>query len=171
VASLLPEGHKAKVVANLPYHLTSPIIEKLIVQRDLFSSLTLMVQHEVAMRYTAVPRSKAYSSFTVFLQVYADVRCAFIVHRGSFYPQPDVDSAVVTFTLKAPPAISSLPAFFMLTRSAFEQRRKMMRSSLRKLYPAARVEEELQKLNCSPLARPEELSLSQFIQLFEQLSL
>ena len=167
--SLLKPGQKAKVIANLPYHLTTAIIEKLIGMHDLISSLTLMVQDEVARRFTAHPCTKEYGSLTIFLNFYSTVHYAFSVSNHCFFPIPKVSSAVVTFRLNPPQQVSDIPAFFQLTRTAFQQRRKMMRSSLRELYEPESVMNALQSINCTSLARPEELSLAQFINVFEYL--
>lgn len=163
----LSNTHKAKVIANLPYHLTTPIIVQLIKQRHLFSTLILMVQDEVARRFTANPKTSAYSSFTVFLSFYSCPRYAFTVSRNCFYPIPKVNSAIVIFELKEPPHVSNEEAFFVMTRTAFEHRRKMLRSSLREIYQPDMIEHALINIGANPQSRPEELSLNEFIRLFE----
>lgn len=166
----LKEGKKAKVIANLPYHLTTPIIAQFIGQRHLFSTLILMVQEEVARRFVAKPKTSEYSSFTVFLNFYTRPSYAFTVSRQCFYPSPKVDSAVVILELKEPPQVADQAAFFMMTRTAFKQRRKMLRSSLRDLYPPLQLETALKEIGQNSLARPEELSLNDFLKFFEILS-
>lgn len=166
----LETGKKAKVIANLPYHLTTPIIAQLVEHRHLFSSLVLMVQEEVARRFVGKPKTAEYGSFTVFLNFYTHPSYAFTVSRQCFYPSPKVDSAVVALELRDPPQIENVEDFFLLTRTAFKQRRKMMRSSLRELYPPQQIEACLSAIGHSPMARPEELSLHDFIKLFEHLS-
>ena len=165
----LPAGSKVKVIANLPYHLTTPIIAELISKRELFSSLTLMVQEEVARRFVAVPHTKEYSSFTVFLEFYSNPRYAFFVSHHCFYPEPKVDSAVVVLDLKQPPLVDER-LFFQLTRTSFEHRRKMLRASLRDLYDPAKISEALESIGQNPLARPENLTLDDFLRLYEQLN-
>lgn len=167
---LLGSDRKAKVIANLPYHLTTPIISTLVTQRHLFSHLILMVQDEVARRFTAVPKTAAYGSFTVFLNFYSNPKYAFTVSSSCFYPRPAVNSAIVSLQLKEPPKVSSVEGFFQLTRTAFGQRRKMLRGSLRELYPPQKVEEALSSLDLPVESRPEELSLPEFLSLFEKLS-
>jgi 16S rRNA (adenine1518-N6/adenine1519-N6)-dimethyltransferase len=169
LSRLLPENRKAKVIANLPYHLTTPILVHLVPLRNTLSTLTLMVQDEVARRFTAVPGTPEYGSFTVFLNFYTTARYAFQVSQHCFYPEPSVQSAVVILELKPPPAVSSEEDFFKMTRTAFSQRRKMLRASLRSLYSADIVTEALTSLNFNPQARPEELSLDDFLKLFEKL--
>lgn len=169
LSSFLKENEKAKVIANLPYHLTSPILEKLIPRRDLFSKIIVMVQEEVARRFTALPSTSDYGSFTIFLNYYTNPHYSFHVKKNSFLPAPKVDSAIVTFELKEPKPLSNIESFFKCTRTAFQQRRKTLKSSLKDLYKKEKIEETLLKLHLNPMARPEELSLIQFIDLFESL--
>lgn len=169
LAPLLAENRKAKVIANLPYHLTTPILVHLVPLRNTLSTLTLMVQDEVARRFTAVPGTSEYSSFTLFLNFYTTPRYAFQVSKHCFYPEPSIQSAVVILELKTPPAVSSEEDFFKMTRTAFSQRRKMLRASLRSLYPSEVVTEALISVNLNPQARPEDLSLDAFLLLFEKL--
>lgn len=122
---------KGKIIANLPYHITTPIITMLLPMNDLFSSMTVLVQEEVARRFTAAPGSKEYGSITIFLNFYSKPSYAFTVSNKCFYPQPKVQSAVVKFELRKPPAISDQEGFFTLVHTGFEQRRKMLRSSLK----------------------------------------
>lgn len=162
--SLASKG-KIKVIANLPYHLTTPILAQLVTHHEQFSSLTLMVQDEVARRFTASPGTKDYSSFTIFLKFYSDPVYAFHVSRNCFYPAPKVDSAVVRLDLKAPPA-GIQEDFFRLTRTAFEHRRKMLRASLKSLFGSEQIEHSLALIGKNPLARPEDLSLNDFLELY-----
>lgn len=162
----LKEGKKAKVIANLPYHLTTPIIAQLVPLRNIFSSLTVMVQEEVGRRFTAQPGTSEYSSFSIFLRFYTEPHYAFTVSRNCFYPVPGVNSAVVVLQLRKPPLEgSSVSTFFQMTRTAFEQRRKMLRASLKNLFPPQKVEAALTAIGQNPLARPETLSLEHFLQL------
>lgn len=166
---LLP-GKKAKVIANLPYHVTTPILIKLVVHHQLISTLVLMVQEEVARRMTASAGSKEYGSLTVFLNYFADVEYGFKVSRSCFFPAPKVDSAVVILYPKPPPLLPELEVkFFLLTRTAFQQRRKMLRKSLKELYSGEDISKILELQGLSPAARPEEVSLENFLNLFLRL--
>lgn len=169
LSKVLPSGKKAKTIANLPYHLTTPIIAELVTKTDLFSHLVLMVQEEVARRFTAKPKSSEYSSFTLFLQFYSNPHYAFTVNRTCFYPSPKVDSAIVSLELKPPPLDIDPTAFFKVTRTAFEHRRKMMRGSLKELYSSQEVERALESIGKAGTSRPEELSLNEFILFFKNL--
>lgn len=162
---------KAKVIANLPYHLTTPILIRFAQLHHLFDSITVMVQQEVARRMTASPSTSDYGSLTLFLRYYAEPHYAFTVSRNCFYPVPSVDSAVVVLTLKPGP-LSGVEeeAFFQMTRTAFKHRRKMLRASLKAIYPSTLVENALKAIGINPQARPEELSLEVFLALFDELS-
>jgi 16S rRNA (adenine1518-N6/adenine1519-N6)-dimethyltransferase len=165
----LKPNQKAKVIANLPYHITTPIIAKLIELRDVISEIVIMVQDEVAKRFVGKPSTPEYGSLTVFLNFYSTPTYLFKVSRQCFYPVPNVDSAIVQIKLKEPPSVSDESKFFQMTRRAFEQRRKMLRTSLKELYPSDLIEEALKKIGKSPLARPEELSITDLLFVFESL--
>lgn len=165
----LSKGTRAKLIANLPYHLTTPILTRFVPLHGLFQRLTLMVQKEVARRMIASPGCGDYSSLTLYLHFYAQTHLAFTVSRHCFYPQPNVDSAVVNLIPHLPLEVSDQEAFFQLTRTAFEQRRKMLRRSLNELYSPDAVTEALVELGLNPCARPEELSVQSFCLLFEHL--
>jgi len=158
-----------KLVANLPYHLTTPILTKFLPCRHSLSMVVVMVQEEVAERLCAQPRSKDYSSFTVFVNYHACVKHTFHVSRHCFYPEPKVDSAVVRLDLVEPPHVSNEEKFFTILHTAFQQRRKMLRSSLKVFYSPERIMQTLSTIEEDPLARPEELSLKKFLLLFEEL--
>lgn len=165
------EGKKVKVVSNLPYHITTPIALKLLPLNAHIASVTIMVQREVAVRICAQKGSADYSSLSLFTQFYSSPHYCFTVAPTCFFPQPKVHSAVVTLTLREPPLPpSEEEAFFKLTRSAFQKRRKMLRSSLKELYTKEELASALTKMGLTLEARPEELSLDQFLQLFKNLS-
>lgn len=161
---------KGKVVANLPYHLTHSILTMLAPKNTLFSSLTVMVQEEVARRITAKPDTSEYGSLTVFLQFYSTPRYAFSVSRQCFYPKPKVDSAVITLDLKMPPPLVDPEAFFHFVRIGFGQRRKMLRKTLGEHYGSQKVMDGLTKIGVNPEARAEVLSLDAFLALFDYLT-
>lgn len=161
---------KYKVVANLPYHITTPILAMLLPFYPQISSLTMMVQKEVAERMVAAAGSPNYSSLSVFISFYSQAKLCFTVEPTCFYPRPKIQSAVVLCTLCPPPSVSSIPDFFILTRRAFQHRRKMLRASLKELYNPQQIEQALETLKLPPTARPEELSLNQFLELFAVLT-
>lgn len=160
---------KVKIVANLPYHVTTPIISKLVAKRNCINAIIVMVQEEVARRFTALPGNKDYGSFTVFLNYHTNPKYAFGVSRNCFFPVPTVESAVVSLQLKDPPAVSDEAAFFEMTRMAFMHRRKMLRASLKPLFDPQATMSALEGIGKPDTARPEGLSLEDFIHLFERL--
>jgi 16S rRNA (adenine1518-N6/adenine1519-N6)-dimethyltransferase len=161
-ALLFPfETRPGKVVANLPYHISTPLLTRLLPLTDAFTSLTVMVQKEFA------ERMKEDSSLCLFVQFYATITSSFTVSPSCFYPRPTVSSAVVHCKLHSPP-LKEADSFFILTRTAFQQRRKMLRTSLKSLYP--HIESALKALDLPPTTRPEELSLETFIALFHYLA-
>jgi 16S rRNA (adenine1518-N6/adenine1519-N6)-dimethyltransferase len=161
---------RCKVVANLPYHITTPILTLLLPHFEKIESLTIMVQKEFADRMHGKKGTPEYSSFTVFLEFYATVIKTFTVSPNCFYPRPKVQSSVVHCKLH-PPLLEKKEeeGFFRLTRTAFGQRRKMLRASLKEIYTSEKVEAALIKLGYSPTERPEQLALQEFISLFETL--
>ncbi|TXI36439.1 MAG: 16S rRNA (adenine(1518)-N(6)/adenine(1519)-N(6))-dimethyltransferase RsmA [Nitrosomonas sp.] len=165
----LADGRRAKVIANLPYHVTTPILTRLAPLDDLLQSVTVMVQKEVAERMTSPAGSKVYGSLSVFLCFYATPHYAFTVSRKCFSPTPKVDSAVVHLDITGPRKVSNKDRFFQMTRTAFEHRRKMLRASLKELYSADIVTKALEALKMNVLARPEDLSIEELIDLFEYL--
>jgi len=124
-----------KVVANLPYYISTPIIQKLIVHREKFISLTLMLQKEVAERIASPPGGKEYGYLSVLVQFYTVPRIEFKVPPGSFTPRPEVDSIVITLTLRQRPAVvvKDEAFFFRVIKAAFSQRRKTLRNALKQL--------------------------------------
>ena len=160
---------KTKLVANLPYSLTSNILQRFLPLHEFFSKCIVMVQEEFARRITASPGNKDYGSFTVFTNFYSKPKYLFKISPKCFYPQPKVSSAVISLTLSPPPKVPSIKKFFTLTRTAFGQRRKMLRSTLKKIYHPEDIVLALEKLKINPQARPEELSLQNFIDLLHLL--
>lgn len=160
-----------KIVANLPYYITTPIIFALI-QSDLnFTSLTLMMQKEVAERLAAHPSSKDYGPLTIAVQTRMHVDLALEVKSSSFMPRPKVDSAVVVLTpLIEKPEIKDYKFFDHVVKMVFAQRRKTLLNNLKPLVKDKEEREKIIKeLGLEPRVRPEELSIDQFIKLAELL--
>lgn len=168
-SKFLKKGQKVKVVANLPYHITTPIISYLLPLHEYIESMTLMVQKEVAMRFVASKGNKDYSSYTVFIQHFGKVKYCFTVEPTCFYPKPSVKSAVVHFSLEESEPVEKQEALFLMIRTAFLKRRKMLKSSLKDMYPSEKIETSLKEIGINPLARPEELSREEFVKLHNKL--
>lgn len=156
---------RTKLIANLPYNITTPILTHFLPKIECLESLTVMVQKEVGERLLAKPGSKMYGSLSLFVQFYSTPVKGFIVEPTCFYPVPKVQSAVVQFKLKKPP-LQDESSFFELTRCAFGQRRKMVHTTLKKQYPLDRIEAALLQIGKGLKVRPEELSLEDFLVLF-----
>lgn len=153
------EGYK--VVANLPYHITAPILEKILVLP--FKSITIMVQSEVADRLKASPKTPEYSSLSLFAACHSTIQKSFKVSPSSFYPQPKVESSVIRLDPKPLPTPNPIPWI----RKAFQKRRKQIASSLKTLVPDISLHLENAKLK--PFSRPEELSLEEWILLVSEI--
>ena len=150
----------AKVVSNLPYYITTPIITRIV---DKFDFMVLTMQEEVARRITTGPGSKEYGAISVFVQFYDDVEIVDFVSRKCFFPVPKVDSCIVKFKKKELPKLGFPTEFlFKVTRRSFSTRRKMLRNTLRIFGP-------LDKINTDLTRRPETLSVDEFCKLAEEL--
>lgn len=156
-----------KVVANLPYYITTPIIFGLAESNLNFESLTLMMQKEVAERLVASPGSKAFGPLSIAVQTEMDVKLALEVKNTSFMPSPKVDSSVVVLTpLENKPDIPNRKHFNWVVKMCFSQRRKTLNNNLKNVIPDKDEREKLiSGLGVDPRVRPEDLTISQFIQI------
>ena len=163
------KGRRIKVVANLPYYITTPIIMALLPRCDRIESITVMVQKEVARRLQSLPGSKDYGSLSLAVSYYADAKILMPVPPSCFIPRPQVDSAVVRLTLhKTPPYKEKDPeALFDLIRAAFGQRRKTLSNALSHslCLPKERIEAALSAMGFDKAVRGEVLSLEDYILL------
>lgn len=156
-------------VANIPYYITTPIIEKIIASKIDFNGVSVMVQKEVADRFSAHVKTRDYSSITVFLNYYFDINKLLFVSRNAFIPKPNVDSEVISLSKKENRRIvNNEEAFFKLVRDSFRFKRKNIRNNL-KNYDLGKIEEVLKKYNKDLTARAEELELNVFIDLANEL--
>ena len=171
IAESVSEGGTVSVVANLPYYAATHIIMSLLERQDLpIDSLTVMVQKEVAQRFTASPKTKQYGIVSVAARFYSQPKMLFGVSRGSFMPAPNVDSAVIRLD-RIPPRLSSrsqTEQFFRLVRAAFSERRKQLVNPVSKEF--AIDKETVGSLLKSPTLRAEDLSVEEFVELYENLS-
>ncbi len=160
-----------KVVANLPYYLTTPLLFKLLQGRDRPALLVLMVQFEVARRILADPGSKDYGTVSVLCQYYCHGRLLFKVSRHVFYPRPEVDSAVIMLETLPHPSVSvpDEALFWEIVRGAFQQRRKTILIALIGVGEAGREEWEqmLGQAGVMSTRRGETLTLQEFAKLAE----
>jgi 16S rRNA (adenine1518-N6/adenine1519-N6)-dimethyltransferase len=159
---------KIKVVANLPYEISTPMIFRLLKERECFSLLVLMLQLEVARRLAAQPGTGDYGPLSVWSQLYSDVKIAFQVKPNSFLPPPKVHSAVVKFRVLPKPrvVVEDEKNLGKVVRSAFTYRRKTLGKALQLGgFPAPLIKEALSIAGISPLARGETLNLEKFCTL------
>lgn len=163
------------VAANIPYNITSPILEWLIGQREVVSRAVLTMQWEVAERLRAAPDTKAWGSLSLFIQTYAEVRLVRKIPKSAFYPVPKVDSAAVEFVFSRKPrfAIADEALFFKLVRRAFQKRRKTVLNALMEsgdgLLAKERLTESFRRAGLDPKRRPETFSIPEWAKLTESM--
>ena len=167
------DGLRPAACANLPYYITSPVLTKLLESRC-FSSVTVMVQKEVAQRICAAPASRDYSAFTVLCNYHAQPELLFDVPASCFIPQPKVTSAVVCLkTRTEPPAsIESEALFFRTVRASFAQRRKTLLNALSSGFSElskSALSEALTACGIAPSVRGETLDIPAFAALSNEL--
>jgi 16S rRNA (adenine1518-N6/adenine1519-N6)-dimethyltransferase len=157
-----------KVVANLPYYITTPLFFRLMEYKIKIPSMTLLVQKEVARRMTARPGEKDYGVLSITTQLYTEPELKFSIARGAFSPPPKVDSAVVYFQVYPEPLFKMKDEEFFLrvVKSAFSQRRKTIANSLKSFDG---VKEALHKTGINVKQRPETLSIQDYINLSHNL--
>ena len=176
---LIAKNKKAKVIANLPYHIASPIIAKLLKNHDLFSDMTIMVQYEMAKRIISLKDCKNYSAFTIFINTYADVRLLFEISPNCFFPKPKVKSAIIQLKITSPPSDIDKDEFHLFVQKTFQQRRKKLTTILKdiilknsdktNMVNQASLEKILHELKINIDARPENLSFDDFHLLYKRL--
>ena len=162
-----------RIVGNLPYYITTPIIMKLLKMRTATDSITVMMQKEVGDRILAGPGSKQIGVITYSVQYYADVSKVIDVGRESFYPSPKVDSVVLRLDIRKNPAVtvSDEDFFFKTIKAGFMMRRKTLLNSLTSLdgFSKPVIEEALNNANIEANRRAESLSMEEFARLSEEL--
>ncbi|MBR2214253.1 MAG: 16S rRNA (adenine(1518)-N(6)/adenine(1519)-N(6))-dimethyltransferase RsmA [Selenomonadaceae bacterium] len=161
-----------KVVANLPYYITTPILLSLLERRLPIVSIVTMVQREVAERMMAAPGSKSYGSLSVAVQYYTEPGLIMAVPPRSFLPAPEVESAVVACLVRAKPAVtvSDEALFFRVVKAAFGQRRKTLGNALKSGFEAETVRLALERTRIDGGRRGETLSLQEFATLTDAIS-
>ncbi len=172
VAKQFTDSYPIKVVANLPYYITTPIMMYFLETALDIQEMVVMMQKEVADRITAKPSTKAYGSLSIAVQYYMEASIAFIVPKTAFVPQPNVDSAILKLTKRVTPAVqvTDEKAFFRLTKSAFQQRRKTLWNNLTHAYGKDEktviwLEKALEIAEIDRKRRGETLSLEEFARL------
>ncbi len=168
-------GRNIKVVANLPYYITTPIIMQLFEEHIPIDNITVMVQEEVARRMQAGPGTKDYGALSLAVQFYSDPYIAAFVPQNCFMPRPNVSSAVIRLTLHEdkPVKVTDEKKMFALIRASFNHRRKTLvnglTSDLGGTYTKDRILDALKTCGFKETVRGEELTLAQFAELSEAL--
>ncbi|EGF13929.1 16S rRNA (adenine(1518)-N(6)/adenine(1519)-N(6))-dimethyltransferase RsmA [Streptococcus sanguinis] len=165
-----------KVVANLPYYITTPILMHLIESGIPFSEFVVMMQKEVADRISAQPNTKSYGSLSIAVQYYMTAKVAFIVPRTVFVPAPNVDSAILKMVRRDQPAVAVQDEkfFFKVSKASFVHRRKTLWNNLTSCFGKSEETKDkltaaLERAELSPSVRGEALSLEEFARLADAL--
>jgi 16S rRNA (adenine1518-N6/adenine1519-N6)-dimethyltransferase len=158
------------VVANIPYYITTPLIFRLLEEKESLQGMTLTVQKEVAERIVAGPGGRDYGVLSIMVQYYSVPELKFIVPKEAFWPVPKVDSAVVHITVRETPLV--IPAdeklFFRAVRTAFSHRRKTLANSLKTM--DENIKDVIIKAGIDPQRRPETLSIGEFARVADLLA-
>jgi len=162
------KDNKLRLVGNLPYNISTPIIFHLLEFIDNIYDMHFMLQKEVVERMAAEPNSKTYGRLSIMLQWYCDVEYLFDIPPGAFNPPPKVTSSLVRLIPKAKPLaiLNDSQQFARLVNKAFQQRRKTLRNILKNYLK----EDQIKSLGISPTARPETLNLLEFAALSNAIS-
>jgi 16S rRNA (adenine1518-N6/adenine1519-N6)-dimethyltransferase len=157
-----------KVVANIPYNITTPLLFRLLEFREKMPSMTLLMQKEVAKRITASHVDKEYGVLSISTQLYTKPSLKFTVSRKAFLPPPDVDSAVVHFEVSTSPFfnVQDEKFFLKIVKTAFSQRRKTLTNSLKTFEG---IKDALLKAGIDPRLRAENLSIEDYVRLLNAL--
>lgn len=164
-------GEPIKVVANLPYYITTPIVMGLLESKAPIESITIMVQKEVAERMQTGPGSKDYGALSLAVQYYADANILMTVPASCFMPRPKVDSSVIKLDIydKPPVDVCDEEMMFKIIRASFNQRRKTLVNGLKNAsnlpFTKEEIEESIEKLGEDVRVRGEKLTLEQFAKL------
>jgi 16S rRNA (adenine1518-N6/adenine1519-N6)-dimethyltransferase len=170
-----PEDYDLKsfvLTGNLPYNITSPVIDWCILYRERIQRAIFMVQKEMAERITGSPGSRNWSPLSIFTQLHFDTTHCFDVPPAAFHPQPEVTSAIIRLAPRKPVEIPNRPLFEKVVRASFTQRRKLLLNNLvPDLIPTGEIGRTiLAALDLPDLSRAEEISIPQFIRLTEKIA-
>ena len=157
------------MIANLPYYITTPIIVKLIDEKINLKKIVVMVQKEVGDRFKAIPGCKDYSSLSIYLNYYFEVKKIMDISRNIFIPKPNVDSIVIELNKREyHKRIKNEDLFFKLVKDAFRQKRKNLKNNLKK-YDLEKIKDILNVYHYDLTVRAEQLSIDVFIDMANNL--
>lgn len=163
-------GESFKVVSNLPYYITTPIIEMLITTGLPCDDMTIMVQKEVAERMVASESDKEYSSLSVFIKFYTEAKVIANLPKSVFIPQPKIDSTILNLKLRIYDENVNQDLLFKLIRAGFNKRRKTILNSMSDIVEKDKLKEAFAKVDLKENLRAENLSIDDFINLTNELS-
>ena len=161
---------KVNICSNLPYYVTTPILFKLFESELDIGKITVMVQKEVADRFDAEVGSEDYNALSIIVQYLYDVKLEMNVSKKVFYPEPQVDSAVISFTPKRERDREFEEGFFELLKNCFRMRRKTLSNNLKDIYDRDVVEKIFAEANLSERTRAQELTLEDFMNIYKVVS-
>lgn len=162
------EENDVVIAANLPYYITTPILFKIFESEADIKQITVMMQKEVADRFSAKPNSKDYNALSVVTQYRCNVKSVMKIPRNVFNPKPNVDSAVLQFQFKNEKRVENEEMFFAMVKGCFKQRRKTMLNNYGEYCGSKeKAKANMEKAGIDPKTRAEALSLEEFITLFE----
>ncbi len=157
---------KVNICSNLPYYVTTPILFKIIESELDINKITVMVQKEVGDRLAAKVNSEDYGALSIEVQYLFDVKLEMNISKNVFYPQPNVDSAVISFTPKTIRDIEFEKGFFEFVKNCFRMRRKTLYNNLKGLYDDELIKKIFNTLNIKDNIRAQQLSLEEFIEIY-----
>lgn len=158
------------LVGNLPYYITTPIIEHVIKENINFTKFTIMIQKEVADRFMAHEKTKDYGYITLVLKYYFEINKVCDVSKYAFNPVPKVESSVISFTPRKNKVDVKADSYFKFLKNAFRMKRKNLRNNLNGIYDLEKLEEVLEKYGLDLSVRAEELTEEIFVDLWKNIN-
>ncbi|TXL63434.1 16S rRNA (adenine(1518)-N(6)/adenine(1519)-N(6))-dimethyltransferase RsmA [Cerasibacillus terrae] len=171
IQQYFPKQKEIHIVANLPYYITTPILMKLLRENLPITSITVMIQKEVAERMAAKPKTKSYGSLTIAMQYYTDAEIMMHVPKTVFIPQPNIESSILKLTKRSKPPVDVKDEdfFFEIVKASFAQRRKTLRNNLNRFLKDSMSKEEikhiLDEIGIDGSRRGETLTIEEFANL------
>lgn len=167
VDEYVKQGYDVVIAANLPYYITTPILFKIFESKADIKQITVMMQKEVADRFTAQTNTKDYNALSVITQYRCDVKSVVKVPKNVFNPKPNVDSAVLQFRFKKTDLSIDETKFFTIVKSCFTQRRKTLLNNLGTLLGKDIAKQVLETAQIEPSRRAESCNMDEFIQIYQ----
>lgn len=167
VDEYVKQGYDVVIAANLPYYITTPILFKIFESKADIKQITVMMQKEVADRFTAQTNTKDYNALSVITQYRCDVKSVVKVPKNVFNPKPNVDSAVLQFRFKKTDSSIDETKFFTIVKSCFTQRRKTLLNNLGTLLGKDIAKQVLETAQIEPSRRAESCNMDEFIQIYQ----